>query len=217
MELITSLHAVAGFVIALTGLAQIIFKKGGVYHAVIGFTYLSAWLIVVCTGGALGHPLITLFGVLGFYMAITGWRFANRRRSTPKTLEKIIYWIGLAAALYTLIWSILLVMNGSSFGWIALFFGTIFTLTTVMDVAEFIFKKKLRRNSGTRKQWYFEHLTRMYISYIAAMTAFAVINEVFFNQTVNWILPSVLGTILIIISRRVHAKKLALKEAKEKE
>ncbi len=217
MELITSLHAVAGFIVALTGLAQIILKKGGVYHAVIGFTYLSAWLIIVCTGSALGHPLITLFGILGFYMAITGWRFANRRRSTAKLLEKIIYCVGLGLALYTLMWVILLVSKGSSFGWIALFFGIIFALTTISDVLEFVCKKKIRKRSGTRKQWYFEHLIRMYISYIAAMTAFAVINEIFYNEMINWIFPTLLGTVLIFFSVRQHEKMLIEKEAKEKE
>ena len=139
MELIESLHAVSGFVVALTGLAQIFLSKGGIRHAIVGFTYLSAWLIVVLTGGSLGSPLITLFGVLGFYMALTGWRFANRRRTRPKTPEKIIYWVGVACALGTFIWGVYLATSGKEMGIVALVFGLIFLSTTIVDVLEFIY------------------------------------------------------------------------------
>ena len=134
MELIESLHAVSGFVVALTGLAQILFPKGGIRHAIVGFTYLSAWLIVVVTGGSLGSPLITLFGVLGFYMALTGWRFANRRRTRAKALEKVIYWIGVSCAFGTLVWGIILASTGKTMGIVALVFGLIFFSTTIVDI-----------------------------------------------------------------------------------
>ncbi|NNC83441.1 MAG: hypothetical protein HKN79_07680 [Flavobacteriales bacterium] len=216
MELIESLHAVAGFVVALTGLAQIVTKKGGIYHAVVGFTYLSAWLIVVVTGGYLGSPLITLFGFLGFYMALTGWRFANRRRTRPKTPEKVIYWIGLIVATSTFIWGLSLAFQGHWMGIVALIFGAIFLITCIVDILDFIFKKNIRRLSASRKQWMFEHMTRMYISYIAAMTAFAVINEIFITPIYNWLMPTVVGTILIFFTRRQQEKKLLLREEKER-
>jgi hypothetical protein len=56
--------------------------------------------------------------------------------------------------------------------------------------------------------WWFEHYGRMYISYIAAMTAFTVIQHLFPMEIMDWILPTFLGTALIIVTNRVNRKKM---------
>jgi len=208
MELLRSLHAVAGIVIALSGLIQIILPKGGMRHAMTGLTYLCAWLVTLVSGAFIGNPMITSFGIFGFYMALTGWRFASRRRSTHKTAEKVVVVVGALSALGTLAFGTYLLTIKDNFGWVGIFLGLIFTFFCFRDLIEYVFKKKIREIKSTKSQWYFEHISRMYISYIAAMTAFTVIQHIFQNDYMNWMVPSISGFILIPVSLRFFRKKL---------
>ncbi|MCC6725527.1 MAG: hypothetical protein IT258_13545, partial [Saprospiraceae bacterium] len=79
MEQIKLLHAIAGITVGLTGLTQILLKKGGKLHRILGLVYFWAWLVIIVTGAIIGSALITLFGILGFYMALTGYRFGHHR------------------------------------------------------------------------------------------------------------------------------------------
>ncbi|MCU0348185.1 MAG: hypothetical protein MUC59_14685 [Saprospiraceae bacterium] len=208
MENIKLLHAIAGATVGLTGLAQIIMKKGGRLHRVIGMTYFWSWLVIVVTGGIIGSAMITFFGVLGFYMALTGYRFGHLRSMNIGIFEKAVVGVGLAFALGTLGWGAYMVLkNGGGFGVVAVFFGVIFTLTAWKDFREFVQGKPVRKLSGHRMQWYFEHFGRMYISYIAAMTAFTVIQNVFGVVLLDWILPTVIGTALIVLTNRHYFKQ----------
>lgn len=208
MEQIKLLHAIAGTVVGLTGLLQILLKKGGKTHRLIGTVYFWSWLFVVVTGAMIGSALIALFGVLGFYMALTGYRFGHQRSMNTGAFDKAIIGTGLAFAVGTLGWGLYLVLNGgNTFGIVALFFGVIFSLATWQDFREFVLGKPVRKLSGHKMQWYFEHFGRMYISYIAAMTAFAVIQNLFGITLLNWILPTLIGTGLIILTNRKYYKQ----------
>ena len=53
--------------------------------------------------------------------------------------------------------------------------------------------------------WFFNHSSRMIISYIAALSAFASIQNVFGNTTANFLLPVVIGTAYMIYTeKKVH-------------
>ncbi|MBK9014246.1 MAG: hypothetical protein IPM82_09185 [Saprospiraceae bacterium] len=208
MEQIKLLHAVAGAIVGLTGLLQILLKKGGKIHRLIGTSYFWSWLLVVITGAMIGSALIALFGVLGFYMALTGYRFGHQRNMNIGAFDKAIIGMGLAFAIGTFGWGLYLILNGgNTFGIVALFFGVIFCLTTWQDFREFVLGKQIRKLSGHKMQWYFEHFGRMYISYIAAMTAFAVIQNLFGVTLLNWTLPTLIGTGLIILSNQKYYKQ----------
>ena len=208
MELIRSLHAVAGIVVAIAGLMQILLPKGGMRHAMTGLTYLCAWLVTVVTSAFIGSPIIISFGIFGFYMALTGWRFASRRRTTHKTADKIIVIFGLFSAMATLVMGIHLLIIHNGFGYVGLIFGIIFSLLTILDLKNYVLKNKSKKSDGGKSDWYFEHIRRMYISYIAAMTAFAVIQDLFHNTYMNWLLPTVIGFFLIRFSIAFFRKKL---------
>ena len=211
MEQIKLFHALAGAIVGLTGLAQILLKKGGKFHRLIGTTYFWSWLVVVVTGAMIGSTLIALFGILGFYMALTGYRFGHRRSVTIGLFDKGIVFAGLLFSFGTLAWGVyLLLTNGGDFAYVALFFGAIFGFTTFKDFQEFVQGKSIRKLSGHKMQWYFEHFGRMYISYIAAMTAFSVIQDVFGVTLLNWTLPTVIGTALINLSNRKYYKQFQI-------
>ena len=207
MEWIKLLHAVTGFLVAGTGLLQFVMKKGGKTHRTIGKVYFAAWIVIVTTGAMIGHLLITFFGVLGFYLALSGVRFAQRKNIKFTTMDTVFAAIGIAVGGTTLGWGIWLQMTGSTtFGIIATVFGAIFLGAGEFDVRKFV---RMRGNLP-KKEWYFEHFQRMMISYIAAMTAFSAINNIFGNTLVNWLLPTVIGTVAIIVYSRTERKKLGM-------
>ncbi len=212
MEIIRQLHIWSGALVAIAGLIQIILPKGGLRHRIIGQVYFWAWVIIVPTGAAMGSALIALFGALGLYMAYTGYRLGIRKSMQLAIFDKVFIVIGFGAGLSTLIWgiSLLILGLGGAFGIIASFFGLLFAGAGFQDIRQFLLGKKVGRMSGHKMKWWFEHYGRMYISYIAAMTAFSAIQHVFPIEILNWILPTFIGTGLLILTNRYHRKKLKI-------
>jgi Ca2+/H+ antiporter len=100
-EIIKLIHAIAGVIIALAGFLQILLKKGGQLHRIIGLIYYYTWYAVIITGFMIGSLLITLIGILGWYMSFTGYRFGHRKNSKPGLIDKIVIVLGVAFALGT--------------------------------------------------------------------------------------------------------------------
>lgn len=213
MEIIRQTHIISGIIIALTGLLQILLPKGGKFHRVIGTVYFLAWPAVVVTGGLLGSFIITMLGGMGFYMAYTGYRFGRLKNTGLHMADKGVIVLSLMVAVGLSGFGIyLLLKNGITFGIVCLFFGGIFSSVGIKDFNGYIRQKKNRRLSGHPLEWFFEHFGRMYISYIAAMTAFTVIQNPFPVVIFNWILPTFIGTVMIVLTTRYYGKKYKIKQ-----
>jgi len=207
-ETISLLHAIAGILIALTGLLQFVLRKGGKFHHVLGHIYFWSWAIVVSTGIYLGSLLIGFLGLLGWYMAATAYVFGIRRRNGSTLVLRIMIIVALLIAFFTLGWGIYLLFRGSMFfGAVSVFFGIVFLLNIRMDILEYIMGRLLRRTSASPLHWLFEHYGRMFISYIAAMTAFTVIQNVFPIGILNWLMPTFIGVAVLIGMNRYYYKK----------
>jgi len=208
-EIILQVHSIIGVIIFATGFLQILLKKGGARHKIIGQVYLYSWLILLITGAYLGGALITTIGIFGFYFALTGSRIGHLKTKAMTLFEKSIFSIGGFVAISMLYYSINLYLNGQkSFATIFLVFGLIFLFTTIEDIAKYIFKKPFRKQKYGKSDWYFEHLKRMCISFIAAVTAFTSIQNVFNNNTLNFLMPTIAGVILISLATKSYKKKL---------
>ena len=212
MEFVRYAHIGAGMLVALTGILQILLPKGGIRHRIIGQIYFWAWVLIVPTGAMLGSALITLFGALGLYMAYTGYRLGMRKSMVLATFDKVFIVMGFVAGLCTLGWGIfILATGGCAFGIIGSFFGILFAGAGLRDIQQFLLGKKVGKLSGHKMNWWFEHYGRMYISYIAAMTAFTVIQQVFPIAILDWTLLTFFGTALLVVTNRVNRKKLNVK------
>lgn len=208
-EIILQLHSVIGVIIFTTGLLQILLKKGGTRHKVIGQIYLYGWLVLLISGSYLGGVLITTIGVFGFYFALTGSRIGHLKNKAMTLFEKLIFSIASLVAISMLYYSVILYLKGQqSFATIFLIFGLIFLFTTIEDIAKYIFEKPIRKQKYGKSDWYFEHLKRMSISFIAAVTAFTSIQNVFNNNTLNFLMPTVIGVIFIQLAIKSYKKKL---------
>ena len=208
-ELILRIHSIIGILIFITGFLQIVLKKGGKLHRILGKIYLYAWLLLLITGAYLGGLMITIIGVFGFYFALTGARIGNLKTKKIELFEKIIFLLGVIISILMLYYAIKLYFKGDeSFATIFGVFGGIFLFTTVKDVFKYILNKPLEKQTYGKLDWYFEHLKRMCISFIAAVTAFVSIQNVFKNNTANFLIPTLIGTILIIVTTKFYKKKL---------
>lgn len=84
-----------------------------------------------------------------------------------------------------------LLLSSNNFGIVLLVFGFISISMAYQD-----FKNYQGRNSN-KNFWLLVHIQRMMGSYIAAMTAFIVVNNTILPGIVAWLLPTVIVTPLI--------------------
>lgn len=208
-EIILHIHTVLGVLVFITGLIQIILKKEGTRHKLIGQVYLFSWLFLLISGACLTGLIITIVGIFGFYFALTGARIGRLKNNPITWFEKTIFIIGGLAAIALLYYALVLYLKGQqSWPIILAVFGGIFLWTTAGDIFKYILKKPFKKQIYGKLDWIFEHFTRMSISFIAAVTAFTSIQNIFQNNTLNFLLPTVIGTILIRISTKTYKKKL---------
>ena len=207
-----SIHAVSGAIVFIIGLLQIVLKKGGKIHQILGKLYLVSWLVLLVTGAYIGSLFIMMLGLFGFYYALTGTRISRLKNEPIQLFDKSIMILGAGTSLYMLYAAVRLYLNGNtSFAIIFSVFGLIFLNSTVQDILKYIYNRKWKKEDLGKMDWYFEHFTRMSISFIAAVTAFTSVQNVFQNNTVNFLAPTVIGTILIVWAKRSYKKKFNLK------
>ena len=186
-------------------------EKGGARHRFLGQVYLYSWLVLLVTGAYLGGALITIIGIFGFYFTLTGSRIGYLKNKSMGYFEKAIFVIGGLIAISMLWNAVRFFLNGSnSFAIIFAVFGGIFLFTTIGDIAKYLFNKPQGKRPYGQQEWFFEHFKRMSISFIAAVTAFTSIQNVFGDNTLNFLLPTVIGTVLIKLATNFYKKKFSL-------
>jgi hypothetical protein len=212
-DYIILVHTILGVGVFATGLLQILLRKGGATHRIFGRLYLYSWLMLLISGAYLGGILISVIGVFGFYFALTGSRIGRLKRKAISWFEKSIFLFGGLVAILMIYYAITLFIGDIiSYATIFSVFGILFLIQTVQDISKYIVGKSLKKNIYGRSDWYFEHFTRMFISFIAAVTAFTSIQDMFRNNTLNFLMPTVVGVILINIVKRSYKKKLNVAE-----
>ncbi|MBC7446850.1 MAG: DUF2306 domain-containing protein [Hymenobacteraceae bacterium] len=226
-------HIGAGAVALFAGLVPILGRKGGALHRRAGRVYVGAMIIVALTALVLtallpltgGRLFLTGIAFLSFYLSFTGWRAARRRvRSVGKQfLPKQFKLFGqklfglapldTALALGTLLVGLLMV--GAGLYWRDLlfsFFGGLILLFAGRDA----YSAFRATPPGQPEPWVFRHISRMGGSYITTFTAFLVVNlghwlpasAPGWLDTAGWIVPSLIGTLLIRRAIRTYSLKL---------
>jgi uncharacterized membrane protein YozB (DUF420 family) len=208
-EIILHIHSILGVVVFVTGFLQILLKKEGSRHRIIGQIYVSSWLLLLISGAFLTGLAITIVGVFGFYFALTGSRIGRLKNKEITWFEKSIFLAGGLSAIVLIYYSVSLYLKGQqSWPIILAVFGGLFLWATSGDIFKYILKKPFQKQKYGKSDWIFEHFTRMSISFIAAVTAFTSIQNVFQNNTLNFLLPTAVGIILIRLTTKSYTKKL---------
>ena len=198
------IHIIAGTIGLLSGTINIIAKKGDKRHRLIGKFFLYAMLTVGLSAFVLStmHENYFLFivGVFTFYMAATGDRYLSLKGlnsgQKPKQIDWLLTIAMLLFGLAFIVFGIYHLTRSNTFGIVFMVFGFIGLSMVAADI------KNYKGRSEIANYWLTAHLQRMIGAYIAALTAFLVVNSKHFNDIVPgyviWLLPTVILVPLIV-------------------
>lgn len=217
-EILKWLHIICGSIVMVLGLMQMILPKKGIVHRRIGKLYFILMILVFLTSFPQAvlakNWFLASVGLFTLYLVLSGYRFANNKSNLrTNTSDKLICFLGLLSGFCLVGLTIYFLLYGA--GAIAVvpgIFGIILLLNSFADF-RYLFMNADPGKHG-KMRWFFNHISRMIASYIAATTAFLVNVQPFGSNVINWILPTIAGTILIIAISKHYEKKFNITSKK---
>jgi hypothetical protein len=195
------LHIAAGTLALFVAPAAMLTAKGGRAHRRWGKLYFWSMSVTALTAVllALWRPTVflALLAVFSFYMAFAGYRSLFHKRPDRGDRATPLDW---TAATITMAASVGMVVQGVSasvtvrqpLGLVPIVFGVLGVVLAGKDLLAF------SRPPSDPTAWWFNHMSGMLGSYIAAVTAFSVVNFTFLPTAVRWLWPTALGVPLIV-------------------
>lgn len=206
------IHIIGGATSLLSGLVAMLTQKGGRSHRLAGKIYFGGMTAVfigaVVVAIAHRNDFLLMVGFFSYYMTVRGYRILSLKKLDRGQKFAPLDWIIISVSaifIFTLItWGVWAWMQGSSMGIVGLVFGLIGLTFLVNDIKSYV-------NPPTEKMhWWYTHISSMGGSYIAATTAFIVVNiQLPHYQWVLWIIPSVIGGVLIGRTIRKYKRQFA--------
>ena len=200
-------HITGGVVALLTGLVAIFSTKGSPIHRLVGKIYFIG-MTAVFIGAiftALGHhkDFLLMVGFFSYYLTVRGYRVLFLKKLNEGQKPELIDWmIIIISAIFILTllgWGFWALSLGEGIGIAALLFGILGSNFLLRDIKNFV------RPPKEKMHWWYSHIGSMGGSYISAVTAFVVVNvELPQYKWVLWILPGILGGILITRTIRIY-------------
>lgn len=188
------IHATLGSIALLAGFIAIITKKGSNFHKKSGLifyytmltTALSALVIAVLPKHE--SPFLFTIGIFSSYFIITGNRALRFKKPNPSLLvDKIISTCMIFTGIFMIFYPLI---STGKMNIILTIFGVIGAIFAFRDLLLFKNTKKLRKN------WLKFHIGKMLGGYIAAVTAFIVVNQ-FIPGIAGWFIPGIFGSVYI--------------------
>lgn len=193
-EFLIYAHAGLGGLALLSGLVALIVVKGSAIHKRSGKVFFFSMLLsaavalVVAFIPSHHNPFLISIGIFSTYFLLSGFR--SLRYKNPgfdlKT-DKIIAAIIIITGIVMIFTPILL---SGSINIVLLVFGTVGIVFGVRDFR--LFKNRDR----LKKSWLKLHLGKMTGGYIAAVSAFFVVNQIL-PGIWNWFVPGIVGSAYI--------------------
>lgn len=211
-QLLRIIHISSGFTALLIGLIPMFSEKGGKVHVQTGRIYVIAMSLVFLTALPMSYVKSNIFlfsiAIFSYYLCFTAWRMVRRKNESPSAIDKIAMVLTLLTSIGMGGFGLYYVLNNlPEKGIVLLVFGMISLIMSAQDGRSFFLNKESKRYG--KRAWFFGHIARIGGSYIATFTAFAVTNLGFWPMILNWLLPTVIGTILITrVSRKYYKKFL---------
>ncbi|WP_293871980.1 DUF2306 domain-containing protein [Flavobacterium sp.] len=213
-KILLIIHIITGSIGLFTGTINIIRKKGDQFHKLVGNFFFLSMIINAVAGFVMSilhkNLFLSIIAVFSFYMTATGQRFLSLKTidkdQKPKTIDWILTLTMLLFALFFIIFGFYLLINYNKFGTVLLVFGLISILMAKKDIAIYQGKVKFKN------YWLLIHIQRMIGAYIAALTAFLVVNNTYLPSLVAWLLPTVILTPLIFYWSKKNAGKVIAKD-----
>jgi uncharacterized membrane protein len=198
------IHVISGFVGLLLGSIVLIRKKGDILHKKIGAIFAYSMVCTALCAFILSylHSNFFLFivGIFTLYLSISGYRMIGLKKvheeQKPKMFDAFITASMLIASLTFIYNGILLLIKEEIFGITYILFGFISIRLCYSDL------KAYREKVTDNLYWLKNHIGRMTGAYIAAFTAFLVVNNTILPPILAWALPGIIGGIFILRAQR---------------
>lgn len=216
-KILLIIHIIAGSIGLFTGTITIIRKKGDKIHVLVGKFFFYGMLLNAIAGFIMSimheNIFLLIIAVFSFYLTVTGQRFLSLKKldkgQKPKCIDWIITSKMIVFALFFMVYGILLILNHKNFGAVLVVFGMISLLMSRKDIAMYRGKIKFKN------YWLLLHIQRMIGAYIAALTAFLVVNNTYLPAIVAWLMPTVIITPLIFYWSRKYTIQKSVKTITE--
>lgn len=190
IQILIYTHVALGGIALLSGAIALSVKKGGGVHKKSGkiffYTMLISALISLMIAVLPNHenPFLFSIGVFSSYFLLSGYRSLQfKRKNIHLNIDKIlaysIIFVGAMMLLYPIVLYGKLNIILAVFGIVAIVFG-------LRDLMLF------RQIETLKKKWLSLHLGKMTGGYIAAVSAFFVVNNIL-PGVWNWFTPGIVG------------------------
>ena len=188
------LHAITGGIALISGGVALASRKGKTVHRSGGRVFFCTMLISALTSLIIailpGHksPFLFCVGIFSVYFLIAGYRALRYKKNSERlTYDKLLSILILITSAAMLLYPLLIE-------------GVINIVLSVFAIVGLVFGIKdfmnYRKPGRLQQNWLRIHLGKMTGAYIAAVSAFLVVNQ-FLPTLYNWFLPTVFGTIYI--------------------
>lgn len=192
---------IGGSIGLLTGLINIFRKKGDKNHRLIGKIFFVSMLTAGISSLVLAflHPNYFLFmvGIFTLYMVSSGQLYLKHKQHNKPEFKWIAWTITVCMLLAALLFvgiGIITIVKSNSFGLVSIIFGGLGLLFVRQDFKNY-------NGRSTANYWLVGHLQRMTGSFIAALTAFLVVNAKYLPNQIPgflyWLLPTIILTPMI--------------------
>lgn len=208
-KILLTIHILTGGASLFVGTIIMFVKKGDQRHRYLGIVYFVAMIITGFSAIAMSYLhsnyFLLITGVFTTYMILTGKRYLKIKKIADVKLQDwflaiIMFIFGTAFISY----GSYILLSSNTFGIVLLVFGIISWSFAYQDFTNF------KGNSNIKNFWITTHIQRMTGSYIAATTAFLVVNNTVLPDIVAWLLPT-LVLIPFIIAWRKKYQVMAVK------
>lgn len=195
MQILLSIHILAGTIALLCAAMAVSSEKGKKLHVLSGRTYF--WCMVAIFLTAIPMSIITsnifllLIAVFSFYLAFAGMRFARNRKGVATTWDWIAVSLMILSGLGMWVLAAIFFTNDNSQYVVLLVFGFLAVRVGYTDF------KSHKNETAIGKERLSRHLTNMMGGTIAVITAVLVVNPPFEPEWVWWVLPTALITPVI--------------------
>ncbi len=219
------IHIASGFTALTVGVIPMIAQKGGKLHRQSGnvFYWAMFGVFVTATTSWIQQPekpflqFLLLVGFFSFHMALTGVRTLRLKKTTdkPARLDWFVAGVAMVAGTASMLFGSWQIYTGLAsahsfpfFSILYLVFGASFLRNGQMDW--WLYSGRVQ---AEKMHWFYHHITRMVGAYIAAFTAFCVVNgdKIPLPSLLVWTLPGAIGGFFIARTIRYYKQKLSSK------
>lgn len=204
IQILIYIHAGLGGIALLSGFGAGVTIKGGEFHkrfgAIFHNTMLASIVISLVVAMLPGHfnPFLFSIGIFSAYATRMGKRVLKTHRPDFYVMQDRILIIIMAINSLAMIFVPIVYLG--QINWILFIFGIMGIISAYIDWQLFQDLEKIHTNRVRL------HLNKIIGGYIAAITAFIVVNKLLPGYWA-WFFPTIIGTIYAIYWNRRHAKK----------